>query len=99
MAANYQVVWLIDDYTAIQQIELLEPSVVIIDREFSEINVEQISQTLKQLHTTKDIKIMLLCSHISAAKWKNLSARGVDDYLLKPVQPTNLLQKINTLIH
>jgi two-component system, sensor histidine kinase and response regulator len=98
MAANYQVVWLIDDYTAIQQIELLEPSIVIIDREFSEINVEQISKTLKQLHTTKNIKIMLLCSQMTPSKWKNLSAQGVDDYLLKPVQPTALLAKISSLI-
>lgn len=98
VAANYQVVWLIDDSTAISQIELLEPSLVIIDQEFAEINIEKIGQTLKQFHKTKNIKVVVLSSQLTSSKWQNLSANGVDDYLLKPLEPTYLLQKISSLI-
>jgi two-component system, sensor histidine kinase and response regulator len=98
MAANYQVVWLIDDSTAISQIELLEPSLVIVDQEFAEIDLEKIGQTLKQFHKTKNIKVVVLSSQLTASKWQSLSENGVDDYLLKPLQPNYLLQKISNLI-
>jgi two-component system sensor histidine kinase/response regulator len=98
MAANYQVVWLIDDSTAIEQIELLEPNLVLIDRDFAEIDIEKIGQTLKQFHKTKNIKVVVLCSQLTSSKWQELLENGVDDYLLKPLQPTYLLQKISSLI-
>jgi two-component system sensor histidine kinase/response regulator len=98
MAANYQVVWLIDDSTAIQQIGLLEPSIVIIDRESTQIDIENISKTLKHFHKTKDIKVMLLSSRLTDSQSQDLSAQGIDDYLIKPIQPTYLLEKIGGLI-
>lgn len=95
-AANYQVVWLIDSVTAIGQIELLQPTIVIINRNLPE--VYHISQTLKKLQTTKSIKILLLSDKITSKNWQEFSQQGIDDYLLKPVQPHLLLQRISTLI-
>ena len=91
-AAEYQVVWLIDSATAMRKIELLQPKLVMVDKELSERH--KISQNLRRLKTTQSVKILLLSSHISA-DWQN----EIDDYLLKPIQPNLLLQRINGLIN
>jgi two-component system sensor histidine kinase/response regulator len=96
-AANYQVVWSIDSGLSIDQIELLEPSVLILDRDCSDIHVETIAETLKQQHTTKQIKIIILNSQLTAQNWQCLFDLGVDDYSLKPIHPTHLLNKIDIL--
>ena len=62
-AADYQVVWLIESSTAIKQIQLLKPTVVILDLDLPDaIDVEEIPLQLKQLRGTKDIKAIVLSS-------------------------------------
>ena len=97
-AANHQVVWLIDSSTAINQIELLQPIIVILDHQFPGIKIPHISQTLKQIQTTKDIKMLVLSNKMTPTDWQYLLKNGVDTYLLKPVQPTELLEKVNALL-
>jgi two-component system, sensor histidine kinase and response regulator len=96
--ANYQVVWSIDASISIDRVELLEPSILILDRDCSEIQVETIAETLKHLHITKQIKIIVLSSQLTAQNWQDLYDCGVDDYSLKPVHPTHLLNKIDALV-
>ncbi|AFY77107.1 signal transduction histidine kinase [Pleurocapsa sp. PCC 7327] len=95
-AATYQVVWLIDSTTAIGQIELLCPSLAIVDRNIPD--VYHISKTLKKLQTTKSIKILLLSDKITLTDWQALSRKGIDDYLPKPIQPHLLLQRVSALV-
>ena len=81
----------------LQQIELLQPTSVIISRDLPDVG--QISQTLKELRTTKNVKLILLSSQtISSDDWQYFSECGIDDYLLKPIQPNRLLDKINMLM-
>jgi two-component system sensor histidine kinase/response regulator len=95
-AANYQIVWLMDSATALEQIELLQPAIMIIDRYSPDVYL--ISQTLKSLPKTRSIKILLLSDRITSKEWKKLSKKGMDDYLVKPIQPHLLLQRINALV-
>lgn len=95
-AANYQVVWLIDGSTSIKQIELLQPAVVILDRQMPD--VYHISQTLKKRTTTRAIKILILRDSTTSFNQQNLAQKGVDVYLFKPIQPNLLLQMIGALI-
>ncbi|WP_267384099.1 ATP-binding protein [Cyanobacterium sp. uoEpiScrs1] len=95
-AANYQFIWLIDSATAVKTIELLEPTAVILDQDLTD--AYQISDTLKQLSNTKSIKVLLLSHQISSTDWTDISQRGIDDYLLKPIQPNLLLKRINALM-
>jgi two-component system, sensor histidine kinase and response regulator len=97
-AANYQIVWLIDANVSIEQIELLKPSVLILDRDYADIPIEAIGNTLKQLNATKQIKIILLSSQLTAQNWQYFYDNGVDDYSIKPIQPTHLLNKIDVLV-
>jgi two-component system, sensor histidine kinase and response regulator len=95
-AASYQVVWLIDGNTAIGQIDLLRPSLVIVDRNISD--VYHISKTLKQMPSTKSLKILLVSDNITSIDWETLSKQGIDDYLIRPIQPHLLLKRINALL-
>ncbi len=96
-AANYQIVWLIDANVSIEQIELLKPSVLILDRDYADIPIEAIGNTLKHLNATKQIKIIVLSSQLTAQNWQHFHDNGIDDYSIKPIQPTHLLNKIDTL--
>jgi two-component system sensor histidine kinase/response regulator len=95
-AANYQIVWLIDSMTAIGQIELLKPSLAIVDRNLPD--VYYISKMLKSSPNTKTIKILLLSDLITSIDWQTISQQGIDDYLLQPIQPHILLQRVSALL-
>jgi len=90
-AAQYQIVWLIDSSNALKKVELLQPKLVIVDKELSEHY--HISRDLRYLKTTQNIKILLLSNQISYNEQNE-----IDDYLLKPIQPNLLLQRITSLL-
>ena len=97
-AAEYQVVWLIDPTTAIGQIKLLEPRLVILDRDLSEMDIINVSGSLKKSKLAKTIKLILFSWPINQQEWKYFSSLGIDDYLLKSMPITNLLEKIDNMI-
>ncbi len=97
-AAEYQVVWLIDPSTAIDQIQLLEPQLVILDRDLSELDIINVSQKLQKLKLAKAIKLILFSFQITEKEWQYFSSIGIDDYLLQSMHPNNLLEKIDTMI-
>ena len=97
-AANYQVVWLMDGASAISQIELLKPKVVILDLELLDLEMEQLNQTLKNSPATEHIKLLVLSSQIKPANPQECQEMGGDDFVLKPIRPQILLQKVNKLV-
>jgi two-component system sensor histidine kinase/response regulator len=97
-AADYQVIWLLDTSTAIAQIHLLEPDLVILDREFLDVDIDFLSKNLKKMASEKQLKLILLSEQLTDNERQYFSEQGIDDYLLKVMQPTYLLEKINSLI-
>ncbi|BAQ63781.1 ATP-binding protein [Geminocystis sp. NIES-3709] len=95
-AAEYQVIWLVDVYEAINRIKLINPSIVILEQN-QEISLE-ISQNIK-LKSEDNLYLMIIRDRISGNEWENLSNSGVDEYLLKPLQPRLLLRKIAKIIN
>ena len=91
-AAHYQVVWLIESATAVFQAELLQPKAIILDGEFPD--AWELSQKLKQ-QATEQIKILLLSSPKLLAEQP--FQKVVDELLLKPLQPEQLLKKVSVL--
>jgi two-component system sensor histidine kinase/response regulator len=93
--ANYQVIWLIDTSNALQQVELLQPGLVLIDRDFADVT--EVSSAIKQSHRIQKTTVFLLSESLSSQEWQTLSQQGIDDYLLKPIQPELLLQRIGNI--
>ena len=93
-AAGFQVVWLLEASTAMKQIEILQPLIVIVDWQLSGTNGKEIVEQIRNLPGMQDIKILALTNKISS---KNLEVE-TENYLLKPILPQSLLQKIQQLM-
>jgi two-component system sensor histidine kinase/response regulator len=97
-AAGYQVVWLINGSTAIEQIKLLQPQAVIIDWQLSGMDGYEMTHYLRNSPATQQIKVLALTtSNLLEDQEHDLSAR-VDGYLSKPVEPVQLLHKVTALM-
>jgi two-component system sensor histidine kinase/response regulator len=91
-AANYQVIWLVDIFSAARRIEILQPGTIFLDQEIADLG--RLVKNLKNRKTTKYIRIIIIGNRMTSEQWQKLTDMGVDDFILKPVQPTLFLQKI-----
>lgn len=94
MVAHYQVIWLIDTVSALKKVEIVRPSIVIVDQQMP--HVYHLCQLFKKSPTTKTTKVLIL-NDTPETSLNFLARRGIDDYLRKPIQPTLLLDKIRYL--
>ncbi|BAQ61172.1 circadian input kinase A [Geminocystis sp. NIES-3708] len=94
-AADYQVIWLIDVSEAINRIKLINPAVVILEKN-QQISLS-ISNALKN-DENKSFYLIVIRDEINGNDWENLSNSGIDEYLLKPLLPRVLLKKMSRII-
>ncbi|MBW4469741.1 MAG: response regulator [Stenomitos rutilans HA7619-LM2] len=94
-AADCQVVWMIDGATAMRQIELLRPRLIIANIQLPDLHGDQIIQFLRDHPALQATKVLALMAKVSS---KDHTVQGVDDYLIKPVEPYQLLDKVATLV-
>jgi two-component system sensor histidine kinase/response regulator len=97
-AAGYQVVWLIDGSTAVEQIKLLHPQAVILDWQLPGMDGYEIVQGLRNLSVTQHIKVLALTSTVVLEDQEDSLMTTVNDYLLKPIEPWQLLYKVTALM-
>jgi two-component system sensor histidine kinase/response regulator len=96
--AGYQVVWLIDGSTAIDQIELLKPKAVIVDWQLRGMDGYEMTHCLRNSPATQQIKVLALTTPTLTALDEQDLSGTVDDYLSKPVEPAQLLHKVTALM-
>ena len=94
---EYQVVWLMDSAMAINQIELLQPRIVIIDRDCSLADVKNVVGAIARTPLTHVTNVTLLCDRYEHHEWQKFAECGVDEYLLKSMNPTQIINKIARL--
>ena len=95
---QYQVVWLVDFAMAINQIELLQPSIVIVDRDSSPQGIDELTEIIQKRSSVDNISFMLLCDRLDNEQWQQFLQNGVDDYLTKSMNPMGIVNKINNLV-
>ena len=95
---QYQVVWLVDSAMAINQLELLQPRIVIVDRDSSPQGVDELTEAIQKRSLVDNINLMLLCDRLEDAQWRQFMQSGVDDYLTKSMNPMRIVNKINNLV-
>ena len=96
-AADYKLIWLVDAESAIKQITLLEPKIVIFDQDLTN-EIHNFVETLKELYSSATLHLILLCSTMEAADWEILEQSGIEDYLIKSTNLPQILQKLDKLI-
>lgn len=97
-AAGCQVVWMLDGSTAIKQIEMLQPVLVITDIQLPGMDGYEIIQFLRQHPAIQTTKILALTARALPEDRERCLAEGADEYLAKPVQPYQLLDKVASLV-
>ncbi len=95
---EYQVVWLMDSAMAISQIELLQPKIIIIDQDCSVVDIENVVNAIAHKSLANNTSVTLLCDRFEPNEWQKFVERGVNEYLLKSMNPTQIINKINNLI-
>ncbi len=94
-ATNYQVIWLVDSATAIQQIEILRPFLVIVDFLQTKEPGEEMIQTLQQKASTKGIPTLLITEKLPLRTWQKLQKQGFQLRIQKPIHGEKLLEIVN----
>ena len=95
-AADYQIIWLLDEQEAITRIRLIQPAIVILEEEYK--SCLQIAINIRD-NVKSPLHLMIIRDKISNKQWSNLSKAGINDYLNKPIQPRVLLNKVSNVIY
>ncbi|MEB3279142.1 MAG: ATP-binding protein [Lyngbya sp.] len=93
-AAGYQVVWLVEGLTALGQIQLLQPTAVIVDMHLPGQDGYEIIHHLKNIKATQHIKILAITNSPEFTSSESVLMTEADDFITKPIQPNQLLNKI-----
>lgn len=96
-AGGYQVVWMVEGAMAMSQIEVLQPVMVILNIQSADSHSDQVVRKLRQNPTTKRVKLIALTTEVTSTATQRLLGQ-VDGYLLKPLQPEQILPVLMTLV-
>jgi two-component system sensor histidine kinase/response regulator len=105
-AAGYQVIWMVEASTAMDQILFLQPVVVIADLQLFGRDARravfdhrcQWIQRLRQRPETQNIKICALLPKATLNRSHPDWVPGADAYLVRPIDPEYLLYKMDLLL-
>ena len=102
-AADYQVVWIMDSSAAVRQIEVLQPTIAIIDLQLPGLSGHQIIHHLRTQSSIQGIKVLALTPQLPSQE----TAIAADDYLVTPLlnntatllsQSEQIIDKVAALI-
>jgi two-component system sensor histidine kinase/response regulator len=96
--AGYQVIWMIEGVTAVKQIEILLPALVITDIQLPGINGLEIIRHLRQHPVTRRVKILALTAKALPEDREDCLQAGAHRYLAKPIQPEQLVGEVIELL-
>jgi two-component system sensor histidine kinase/response regulator len=96
-AAGYHTVWMLDGSTALEQIKMLKPVAVMIDRQLPGMDGRELIRLLRQLPNTESLKILLMSDPLTSEELAACQEQGADICLIHPIEPEQLLNSIMTL--
>ena len=94
-----QVVWLMDSVMAMSQIELLQPKLIIVDGDFGSVGINNIARAINKSSIANNTDLIVLGDRSDDEQNQQSSPIKVDDYLSKVMNPTQTIDKINTLLN
>ncbi|NER80707.1 MAG: GAF domain-containing protein [Leptolyngbya sp. SIO1D8] len=93
-AADYQVIWVIEGSRVVEQVALLQPTIVIINMQLSGIDGQRIIQALRASLVTASVQILALGNLHD----NHPIVQNADATMALPVNPEILLEKVNSLV-
>ncbi|MEM8805769.1 MAG: ATP-binding protein [Cyanobacteria bacterium P01_G01_bin.38] len=96
-AADYQVIWLIEGSRIVNQVEILQPVVLIINPNLVSSSSRYLLEDLRRQVTTAGIQLLALLEDEHPTHLKMAQSLGFDNFITKPINPELILQKVQTL--
>ncbi|MBM3810370.1 MAG: response regulator [Acidimicrobiia bacterium] len=91
---GYQILTAADGEQALQQAELHHPDLIVLDVVLPKKNGYQVCRQIKSGDSTKNIKVIMVTSkNQDSDRFWGLK-QGADEYIIKPVQPQDLLASV-----
>lgn len=91
---HFEVVKANDGLDAIRKIETLEPDMFIVDLMMPRLNGYQLIHALRNTSATKDMPVLVVSAKSSRADQKHAISLGANDFLPKPFQPGELIERL-----
>ena len=98
MRAGYQVVTAQDGVDALEQLNEIIPSVMLLDIEMPRMDGFELTKLMRRDERTKNIPIIMITSRAADKHRDFAMGLGVNAYLGKPFQEEELLEQINALL-
>jgi DNA-binding response OmpR family regulator len=95
---GYTVMTAADGVEGLEKARSEHPDIVLLDIMMPRMDGLQVTQALKGDDATKEIPIILLSAKAQASDIQAGKDMGADDYLTKPFDPLELLERVGDLL-
>jgi two-component system sensor histidine kinase/response regulator len=95
-AARYQVTWLLSAESSFRQISMFEPDLLTIDLTIESETIDRLIQNIRKSTTIGETKMLAIATKEDI--FSPTVKQYIDEYLWKPINPEQLLQKITKLL-
>ena len=94
---GYEVKLVTDGETALKEVELLPPSLILLDVMMPEIDGYEVTRRIRRITDNNYIPILLVTAFDDASVVEGLDA-GADDFIRKPFDNDELLARVRSLL-
>lgn len=98
-AAGMQVVWMVDGSALVEQIELIQPDLLLIDVELPGLNPVEVTRSRQRLWNHNPANLVLVTPRADHPLIAACFDDEVATVVTKPIQPQQLMQTINALLY
>jgi len=95
---GFEVVSVEDGRLALQTAKEQRPDLILLDVMMPEINGFEVLAQLRHDEATKDIPVIMLTALAQRSDVAKAVEAGVDDYVAKPFEPDDLIERIRKAI-
>lgn len=85
-------------FDVLQALHAHKPDLVITDLEMPQCHGESVVRAIREDQALKDLKVMVLTAHNSEALVDRLGRWDILGYLMKPLTPQTLLERVQELL-
>ncbi len=96
--AGYEVILAEDGFDALAKISDHQPQVIFVDIMMPRLDGYQTAEQLRAHSETRDIPIVFLSAKAQQSDIEKGHQAGVDEYLTKPFDPSELIEVVERLV-
>ncbi|MGM0370758.1 MAG: response regulator transcription factor [Bacillota bacterium] len=93
--ADYEVKWVANGTKAVDVAFNWQPDLILLDIKIPKMNGFLVCETLQDEESTVNIPIIMLSAKAEEEDIKKAYNLGATDYLIKPIEPQELLDRID----